>query len=161
MLSIIDAPDWVNVIARTPEGSYVLVRQVRHGLRREMVETPGGTVDLGEDPLETARRELCEETGYVSEQWRTLGLIHPNPAIQNNRCHIFLAEACVKAQDLEQDEGEDIQVELWSKDRVMQALRSCEISCALVMASFFLLVDLEGQSRANANRNVAFESENN
>jgi len=141
--AFVESPDWVNVIARTLQGHYVLVRQVRHGLRREMVETPGGRVDPGEDPEVAARRELLEETGYASDQWRKLGQIHPNPTLWNNLCHVFLADACGKICEPEPDGGEEIFVEIWSPARVRQALRDGEISDSLVVASFFFLDDAE------------------
>ena len=69
-------------------------------------------VDPGEDPALAAARELEEETGYVAGRLVALGPVHPNPALQANRCHSFLALDCVKRHEGRQDAGEDIAVEL-------------------------------------------------
>ena len=87
---VIRAPDWVNVIALTPAGELVLVRQFRYGINDFSTEIPGGVIDAGEDPLAAGVRELREETGYVGGSARLLGSVHPNPAMQGNRCHLVL-----------------------------------------------------------------------
>jgi len=89
---VIDAPDWVNVIALTPDHQLVLVRQFRFGIDGFSLEIPGGVMEPGEDPVTAAQRELREETGYTGARARVLGRVHPNPAIQNNRCHLVLVE---------------------------------------------------------------------
>ena len=86
------APDWVNVVAVTPEGKIVLVRQFRFGSNALSLEVPGGVMEEGEDPIAAGVRELSEETGYGGGKARLLGSVHPNPAIQDNRCHFVLVE---------------------------------------------------------------------
>ena len=67
--TIVEAPDWVNVIALTPEEQCVLVRQYRFGTERVALEIPGGMIDADESPLLAAERELREETGYGAQRW--------------------------------------------------------------------------------------------
>src|SRR4051812_34321422 len=85
--SLIDAVDWVNIIALTADEQVVLVRQYRVGIDALCLEIPGGMVDPGETPMEAAVRELREETGYSGGHWKQIGTIAPNPAIQNNWLH--------------------------------------------------------------------------
>ena len=61
---ILEYPDWVNVIAITKEGKFVLVRQYRHGIKETRYEICAGVCETGEEPLLSAQRELYEETGY-------------------------------------------------------------------------------------------------
>lgn len=81
---VINAPDWVMVIALTPDHHLVLVNQFRYGIDEFSVEIPGGVIDAGEDCVAAGLRELREETGFVGEKARLLGRVHPNPAMQNN-----------------------------------------------------------------------------
>ena len=89
---VLESSDWVNVVAVTPDGRMVLVEQYRFGSEELSLEVPGGLMDLGENPIETAERELREETGFVGRRYRLLGSVRPNPAIQSNQCHIVLIE---------------------------------------------------------------------
>ena len=90
---VLETPDWVNVIALTEDGGdIVIVKQHRFGSDGATIEIPGGMIDLGEDPLVAAKRELREETGYVAAKWTALAPVAPNPAFIDNHCHHFLAE---------------------------------------------------------------------
>ena len=91
---VIEAPDWSNVVPLTAEGEVVLIEQYRHGTGELSLEIPGGMVDGGESPLEAAGRELTEETGYAARELVFLGKTRPNPAIQDNWIHTFLARDC-------------------------------------------------------------------
>ncbi len=85
-------PEWVNVIAFTPleaGGELLVVEQFRHGIDGATLESIGGVCDPGEAPEESARRELLEETGHHSDRWISLGSCTPNPATQNNLCHLY------------------------------------------------------------------------
>lgn len=92
---VLDAPEWINVIALTAEEEIILVEQYRFGIEEPTLEIPGGMVDKGERPLPAAKRELLEETGYRSDTWSSLGTVSANPAIMNNYTHLYVAENCV------------------------------------------------------------------
>jgi 8-oxo-dGTP pyrophosphatase MutT (NUDIX family) len=133
---VIEAPDWINVVALTATGRVVLIRQHRMGTGVVTLEIPGGMIDPGESPLAAAARELREETGYVAERWTSLGSIDPNPAIQTNRCYTYLAEGCRLAGDPELDEKEDIGVEEADLDAIPALLADGTITHALVGIAF-------------------------
>lgn len=136
---IIDANDWVNVIPLTPEGQVVCVRQYRHGTEEITLEVPGGIVDAGEDLADAARREMKEETGYDAEAIVPLGAVAPNPAIQTNRCHSFLARGAYRSGKQELDGAEEIEVTLVDLDDIPALVTGGRITHALVVVAFYLL----------------------
>ena len=136
---VVEAPNWVNVVARTVDGQFVLVRQIRHGIGAPSLEIPAGMVEPGEEPALAAARELVEETGYEAGSIRLLGQVHPNPAFQSNTCFIYLADDCRLVRELALDAGEDIEVELWSWPALLEAVHSGEIRHALMIAALFYL----------------------
>lgn len=114
----IEFPEWVCVIALTPEREVVLIEEYRHGIERLSIELPCGTPDdEGEDVLAAMKRELLEETGYASPEWLGLGSSTANTARQNNRVHSFLALDARKVADQKPDPGEVIRtlVVPWDK----------------------------------------------
>ena len=133
----IEAPAWVNVIALTPDKQLVLIEQFRHGSEEITLELPGGMADEGEDPHLSAARELLEETGYAAREVITLGKSRPNPAIQNNWVHHFLALDAELKQNTEFDETEDVVTRLVPLSDVPQLIASGKISHALVLAAFY------------------------
>jgi 8-oxo-dGTP pyrophosphatase MutT (NUDIX family) len=135
---IIDAPDWVNVIALTPGGHLVLVRQFRYGIDAFSLEIPGGVIERGEDPVAAGVRELREETGYAGAPARLLGRVHPNPAIQSNHCHLVLVEAAVRSTATEWDHDEEIAVTTAPVEEVFARARDGGITHALVLNALWL-----------------------
>jgi ADP-ribose pyrophosphatase len=137
---VVDAPDWINVVPLTTEGHVVLIEQYRHGTNEVTLEIPGGMVDERESPAETAARELLEETGYRAGTIELLGRASPNPAIQNNRLHIFIARDCVLAQAAQLETLEQIEVRLVALEDVPKLIATGAIDHALVIASFYYLL---------------------
>lgn len=135
---VLSPPDWVNVIALTPGGHLVLVRQFRYGIDGFSLEIPGGVMEPGEDPVTAAQRELREETGYSGGRATLLGSVHPNPAIQSNRCHFVFVDAAVKSHDLEWDADEEIHVATLPVEEVMALARSGGITHSLVLNALML-----------------------
>ncbi len=135
---MIDAPDWVNVVALTKDGHIVLVRQFRYGIDEFSLEVPGGVVEKGEDPVVAGLRELREETGFTGAPAKLLGSVHPNPAIQANRCHFVLVEDAVRSHDLEWDPDEEIQVTTQPVADVLALARSGGIVHALALNALML-----------------------
>lgn len=128
---VLEAPEWVNVVAVTRAGKIVMVEQYRFGVSELTIEPVGGTVDPGEDSLAAAKRELLEETGFAGKQWRYLGSVQANPAIHDNRCHHWLVEGAEAVQPPAPDPGEAIQVHLMTLDEVRAAFESGAFSHSL------------------------------
>ena len=131
--------DWVNVIPITPEGDVIFVEQYRHGINERTLETPGGLVDPGSTPRQTAEKELAEETGYSSPRLTLLGTIHPNPAMLTNQCHIFLAENAERTHVQELEPAEDIILHSFPLVKIPHMIASGAISHAVVVAAFFFV----------------------
>ncbi|HKK71252.1 MAG TPA: NUDIX hydrolase [Candidatus Krumholzibacteria bacterium] len=138
-INLLETRDWVNVVAVTTGHELVLVEQYRHGIDDVTLEIPGGIVDPGEDPRDTAVRELREETGYEGTHVTSLGAVQPNPAILGNLCHTYLVEECRSAHDLELDVGEDIEVQTMPVGEIPGAIASGRIRHALVVCGIWWL----------------------
>jgi ADP-ribose pyrophosphatase len=134
---ILESSPWVNIIPLTPENEVVLVHQYRHGIRSVTLEIPGGLVEPNDSPEEAARRELLEETGYREKSLISLGIVHPNPAIQNNLCYTFLAKDVYYAGKQSQDEREDIEVVLKSLSDIPRLIKEGVITHSLVIVAFY------------------------
>ena len=119
---VLEAPDWVTVVAVTTDNKIVMVEQFRFGVGELTTEPVAGTVDPGEDSLEAAKRELLEETGFGEGRWRYLGSVQANPAIHDNLCHHWLVEEVVAVQEPAPDPGEAIRVHLMTLEEIKEAI---------------------------------------
>lgn len=102
--------DAAMVAALTAEGDILLKREFRYACGEDVIECPAGMFEKGEEPLDVAKRELLEETGYVSDDWTYLGPTFESTSKLTNTMHLFLAENCVKAGSQHLDQFERISV---------------------------------------------------
>jgi len=135
---VLNPPDWVNVVALTTDGQLVLVRQFRYGINEFSLEIPGGVIDAGEDPVVAGVRELREESGFVGRNARLLGSIHPNPAMQSNRCHLVLVEDAQRSAELEWDPDEEMEIVTLPVDEVYALAQRGGITHSLVLDGLLL-----------------------
>lgn len=132
---VLEYPTWIKVIALTPEGKMVMIRQYRHGLGRTCYELVAGVMDPTDaTPEEAARRELMEETGYGGGCWLPFTVLSPNASACNNVSHCFLALGVTPQGDRHLEPTEDITVHLLSEDEVHRLLVNDEIKQALMAA---------------------------
>lgn len=108
---VLEFTEWVTMIPVTDDGNVVLIREYRHAGGVVLLGLPGGVMDPGEADREAAgRRELREETGYTAREMIPVGTCFPNPAVQNNQLHYYLATGCAKTHAQSLDANEEIEV---------------------------------------------------
>ena len=119
-------PDYVNVVAITEDGQFLIFRQFKYGVGETSLAPVGGYLEPGEDPLPAARRELLEETGYEAPQWTSLG----SYAVDGNRGsgtgHLFLAEGAKPVAEINADDLEEQQLLHLSREELQTALMNQE-----------------------------------
>jgi ADP-ribose pyrophosphatase len=102
-------PGAVVMVALFEDGRVLLERQFRYPHGRDFIELPAGKLEPGEPHLQTAQRELLEETGYVASDWRRLGVLHPSVGYTDEAIELFLAKGLTK-KEARLDDGEFLEV---------------------------------------------------
>lgn len=127
------------VILALNENKIIFVKQYRYGAKDFLSELPAGKFDKpGENPLEAAKRELSEETGYIAEEWKELGFIYTSPAISCEKLYLFLARSLTKGAP-HPDNDEFLEISEIEKEKVFNMIISGEITdaktiCAIAKA---------------------------
>ncbi len=142
---VLEYPEWVNVIAVTPEDRLVLVRQYRHALGRIGFELCAGVCEKEDASiLDSAKRELAEETGYGGGMWEEYMVLSANPATHTNLTHTFLARGVTPRGEAHPEETEFLSVHLFSPDEVRAMLERGEIMQSLMAAPLWKFLAREG-----------------
>lgn len=136
---VIEVGDWAVALGETPAGKWVLVRQWRFGSGAFSLEFPAGVVDAGEDPVEAARRELYEESGYKAEGGEVIGVVAPNPALQRNRCHFVYFGRCERVDGGAPEGHESFDVVEMAPAAVRAAALGGGIEHGIVHAALFFM----------------------
>ena len=131
---VLDYPDWVNTIAITKDGRFVFVRQYRYALGKTVNELCAGVCESGEDPLCSAKRELLEETGFGGGEWTHWMDLSANAGTHTNLTHCFLARGVERISEQHLDEGEDVEVRMFTREEVYAMLCNNEIWQSLMAA---------------------------
>lgn len=127
--------DYVVIVASDEDGKYICVKQFRQGIREVTTEFVAGGIERKdgrqygeknqstvEDALEAAKRELKEESGYVSDEWKHLISLPSNATMADNWAHIYVAKNCHKVSGQSLDEMEFLNVKLYSADEIEQMI---------------------------------------
>ena len=134
---VLEYPTWVNVVAITKEGEMVIIRQYRHGLGRTCYEIVAGCVEEGEDPMDAAKRELQEETGFTGGTWSEVMQFTCNASAMNNTTHSFLAIGVEKTDTQNLDATEDIEIYTFPQERVKEMLLKGEFMQVSMIAPLY------------------------
>lgn len=143
--------DYAVVVASDEEGNYLCVRQFRPGIRKVTTEFPAGGIErtdgreygsgcgtAAEDALEAARRELLEETGYVSDDWNCLIAVPSSATISDNYAYVFEARNCRKSAGQKLDETEFLNVRKYSAAELEEMIRQGEFQQAVHIMAWLL-----------------------
>ena len=141
---VLEYPDWVNVIAITEDGKFVMERQYRHGLGKTCFEIPAGVIEEGEDPLDAAKRELMEETGYGEGKWRKIMTVSGNSSTTDNLSHCSVAEGVRKISGQHLDSTEDLEIVLLDTAQVKDLMVNDQIKQALMAAPLWRYFSEQG-----------------
>ncbi|MHA1648044.1 MAG: NUDIX hydrolase, partial [Promethearchaeota archaeon] len=109
------------------------------------MEIPGGCIESGEKPLQAAKRELEEETGYQSKSWKQIGVVDANPAIQSNKCYTFLAKNVKPVGKINFDPEEIIESKIVPLSSAYEYVRKGKITNTYIVAAFLWLAAEQGK----------------
>lgn len=134
---LICGPDWAGVLCLTPEREVVMVRQYRHGYGGPSIELPAGVLEVGETPIDAARRELREESGFEVESIEPLISAAPEPARNATRAHFFFARAASR-RELSLDHSEELEVLLIPVEELLDLIDRGQIVHAAHVGAILL-----------------------
>ena len=130
---VVKKPNAVAVVALKAVDTILMIKQYRYPVEETMLELPAGKMDEGEQPLETAKRELKEETGYISNNWKSLGFVYTSPGFSDEKIFLFLATD-LEFTGAKPDEGEIIECCEYSLKEVFEMIKENQINDSKTIA---------------------------
>lgn len=134
----ITLPEHVIVFAQTTSGRVIVERQYKHGVGQHTLVLPSGLIKEGEEPLSAAKRELMEETGFISRDWRSLGAFVVSGNYGCGKAHLFMARSARQAARADSGDLEDMEILLLRVEEVIEAVRQGRIVLLGTMAAIAL-----------------------
>ncbi len=136
--TVLESNDWVNIIPITIDNKIIIIEQYRHGTDSITLEIPGGLIENGENPIDAAKRECTEETGYISTEEPILtGVSRPNPAYQNNTCYSFVWKNCKLENIQNLDKHEIINIHKFTFDEAKEMIKNGKINHSVILTAFY------------------------
>ena len=117
------------------DGSLLMIEIYRYQLDKTLLELPSGTIERKEKPLDTARKELLEETRYQAKTLEYRGWFYTWPSKMNQKVHVFVAKGLQKVSAQNLEEGEEIKVKIITKEELTSKLKSNEIKTSITMSA--------------------------
>ncbi|HEX6271842.1 MAG TPA: NUDIX hydrolase [Polyangiaceae bacterium] len=135
---VIGAPSWTGVLAVGENDEVALVRQYRHGIATASLELPAGIIESGEPPLDAARRELREETGYVSDRWELIATFATEPSRHTAHAHFFCALGAKPLAERALDESEELDLVVVPKRELLELVLRGDITHGVHVGAILL-----------------------
>ena len=146
-------------MATDKEGRFICVRQYRHGIDEITTEFPAGAIEYldksdvpyitgdniiatEEEAFEAAKRELVEETGYTSREWKHLMTIPANATLSNSRVHIYAATNCQRVGEQDLDETEFLYVKLLPEEELLKRINGGDFKQSLHVLAYYLFKNM-------------------
>jgi 8-oxo-dGTP pyrophosphatase MutT (NUDIX family) len=135
---LVTGPHWTAVLCLTEDRQIVLVRQYRHGFGGASLELPAGVIEPSEAPIDAARRELLEESGFEAALMEPLFSTAPEPSRSSTRAHFFFASGARAVASQHLDQCEDLQVVLVPVSELLELIDDGHIVHAAHLAAILL-----------------------
>lgn len=136
--TVLESPNWVNIIPITKDNEIILIEQYRHGTDSVTIEIPGGLIEVGEDSMIAGARECTEETGYKSSESPILtGVSYPNPAYQSNKCFSYVWFNCELELVQNLDKHEIIKIHKRTLEEVKNMILDGTINHSVILTAFY------------------------
>ena len=131
-------PEYSVVVAKTPDGRMIMIKQYKHGVGEVSLMLPGGLIEKEEESLVAVKRELLEETGYIADNWQSLGCFVANANYGCGNAHVFLAQNAKWVKEPNSGDLEDMEIFLMNPEEVLNAIHRQEVVVLSAVAAISL-----------------------